>query len=44
MTVLGFGKKGETIAGASFRAAPCGVGIDDDWGTAIQADYKKRNT
>ena len=39
---LNYAVVSETVA--SFRAAPCGVGIDDDWGTAIQADYKKRNT
>jgi len=27
---------------ASFRAAPSGASIDDDWSADIQADYKKR--
>ena len=30
----------ETVA--NFRAAPCGVSVDDDWGEKIKADYKKR--
>lgn len=30
----------ETVA--SYRAAPCDIGIDDDWSSDIQSDFKKR--
>jgi len=26
----------------SYRVAPCGAGLSDDWSADIQADYKKR--
>jgi uncharacterized protein YegL len=31
----------ETVT--AFRESPAGVGIDDDWGAEIQADYKSRS-
>ena len=37
---LNYAVLSETVA--SFRAAPCGAGLDDGWSAPIQADYKKR--
>ena len=38
---LNYAVVSETVA--SFRAAPCGASLDDDWSKDIQADYKKRS-
>jgi len=37
---LNYAVVSETVA--SFRAAPCGASLDDDWSENIQVDYKKR--
>ena len=37
---LNYAVVSETVA--SFRAAPCGASLKDDWSEEIQADYKKR--
>ena len=37
---LNYAVVSETVA--SFRAAPAGAKLDDDWSADIQADYKKR--
>jgi len=37
---LNYAVVSETLS--AFRAAPCGVGINDNWSASIQADYKRR--